>query len=319
MSIEKLESIYQQFQGNTAEEWKQKIIQELKGESFEQLTWHSSEGIDVLPFYTKEDNLNYQLSIPKRNSNSWQIVERIIVDDIKDANKQALEALQYGATSIVFNLQHQVINKENIQALLQDILLDVAPVRFENYKEENRNVLEKIKKNSCTNYIKIPEQSTISDELAVALLEGIKNKSTHFHFYIKQNYFFEIAKLRAFRWLWKQAAEIYNLPNQVNILCETSTKNFDAENEYSNILRNTTAAMSAIIGGCDELIINTHECNKSSTNFGRRIARNIQHILQQESYFNELDDAGKGSYYIEYLTYQLSKNSWEKFQQKINS
>ena len=136
MSIEKLESIYQQFQGNTAEEWKQKIIQELKGESFEQLTWHSSEGIDVLPFYTKEDNLNYQLSIPKRNSNSWQIVERIIVDDIKDANKQALEALQYGATSIVFNLQHQVINKENIQALLQDILLDVAPVRFENYKED---------------------------------------------------------------------------------------------------------------------------------------------------------------------------------------
>ena len=66
--------------------------------------------------------------------------------------------------------------------------------------------------------------------------------------------------------------------------------------------------MSAILGGCDALIIHPHE----NSNLGRRIARNIHHLLYYESNFKQIPDVIKGTYYIEYLTYQLAKKTWEQ-------
>ena len=111
----------------------------------------------------------------------------------------------------------------------------------------------------------------------------------------------------------KQICELNNQAYNIYIQCETSYKKFSVDDEYSNILRNTTAAMSAVLGGCDSLIITSHDKLIGESPFGKRIARNINHILQHESYFTEIKDAAKGSYYIEYLTYQLCKKSWERF------
>ena len=315
MSLDTYESIFQQFPSVSAEEWKNKIIKDLKGESFDKLIWHSKEDIEVLPFYTKEDNEKYQLQVPLKQTSSWQITERVLVDDITTANKVALHALQNGATAITFNLQNKSFNKEQIEFLVRDILIDIAPVTFEDYTEEDKVILETVVKDSCPLTIYTEQRDSISDELAAALKKGIQqsNSNLRFHFYCTQNYFFEIAKLRAFRWLWKQVCELKKQPYHIFIQSETNSKNFSADDEYSNILRNTTAAMSAILGGCDGLIINSHDTLIGESNFGKNIARNIHHILQHESYFNDIEDAAKGSYYIEYLTYQLSKKSWEKF------
>ena len=77
------------------------------------------------------------------------------------------------------------------------------------------------------------------------------------------------------------------------------------------MLRNTTMAMSAILGTCDVLLVQSH--NAEDNGFAKRMARNIQHILQHESNFDKMQDAAKGSYYIEYLTYQFCMQSWNKF------
>lgn len=315
MPLDAYETIFQQFPSNSADAWKNKIITDLKGEPFEKLIWHTKEDIDVFPFYTKEDNQQYQLSIPVKQTVGWQITERITVNDITAANKEALLALQAGATSIVFNLQQKLFNKEEITILVKDILLDIAPVHFENYLRENKVDLENLVKNSCPSIVIVSQQETITDELVFALQYGNDKKQTHtcFHFYISGNYFFEIAKLRAFRWLWKQVCELNSQPYELFIRSEISTQGFTDKDEYSNMLRNTTAAMSAILSGCDSLIINSHDVRNENTSFGKRIARNIHHILQHESYFNEIQDVANGSYYIEYLTYQLAKKSWEKF------
>ncbi|MFN8295848.1 MAG: methylmalonyl-CoA mutase family protein [Chitinophagales bacterium] len=319
MPLDTYESTFQQFSETTSEDWKNKIIKDLKGEAFDKLIWHTKEGIEILPFYTKADNKKYQLTIPAKQTTSWIITEKIIVDNFEEANKQALSALEYGAERIVFDLQHKVPDKGEVEMLLKGILLDVAPVCFENYKEENKTLLESFAKKSCVQIIKIQQQTTITDELVEALQQALRNETfdLHVHFYIGQNYFFDIAKLRAFRWLWKQVCDLKNQPYHIFIQCETSVNNFSKEYEYSNILRNTTSAMSAVLGGCDSLIINSHDAGKKNTEFGKRIARNINHILQHESYFNSPEvsenDAAKGSYYIEYLTYQLCKKSWEKF------
>lgn len=319
MPLDTYESIFHQFAETTSEDWKNKIIKDLKGEAFDKLIWHTKEGIEVLPFYTKDDNIKYQLTIPAKQTASWIITEKIIVDNFEEANKQALSALEYGAERIVFDLLHKIPDKGEVEMLLKGILLDVAPVYFENYKEENKTLLESFAKMSCVQIIKIQQQTTITDELVEALQQALRNQTfdLHVHFYIGQNYFFEIAKLRAFRWLWKQVCDLKNQPYHIFIQCETSVNNFSKEYEYSNILRNTTSAMSAVLGGCDSLIINSHDVEIKNTEFGKRIARNINHILQHESYFNDSEvsgnDAAKGSYYIEYLTWQLCKKSWEKF------
>ena len=88
------------------------VIKDLKGESFDKLIWHTKEDIDVLPFYTKEDNEKYQLQVPLKQSVGWQITERVLVDDITTANKVALHALQNGTTAITFNLQNKSFNKD---------------------------------------------------------------------------------------------------------------------------------------------------------------------------------------------------------------
>jgi methylmalonyl-CoA mutase len=315
MSLDTFDSIFQQFPVTTPEGWKNKIIKDLKGDEFEKLIWHSKEDIEVLPFYTKEDHQKYQLNIPEKQTKHWLITERIIVDSILAANKNALFALQSGATAIQFDLKHQSFTKEEIELLLKDILLDIAPVIFENYTPENKIILESIVKNACPNGIKIPPLNSITDELVFVLENGSQQdfSNIQFQFYCTQNYFFEIAKLRAFRWLWKQVCDLKQQPFSIFIQSETSLQKRNETDEYTNMLRNTTEAMSAVLGGCDSLIINSHDVTKENTDFGKRIARNIHHILQHESYFTEIQDAAKGAYYIEYLTYQLCKKSWEMF------
>ncbi len=291
MPLDSYENIFEQFPAISAEEWKQKIIHDLKGEPIEKLTGHI-DGIDVLPFYTKEDTAKYSLNIPPKSNTGWQIAERIKVDSITDANREALDALQMGANAIVFDLQHKNYSEGDITSLQKDILTEAASIYFENGRGEK---------------IIVPKSDSSADELVYAL----KNSSSNnFHFFIGENYFFEIAKLRAFRWLMKQVCELEDRPYNIFVFAETVVHSEEAD-ENKNMLRNTTAAMSAILGGCDALIINSHDASKENSGFGKRIARNIQHILQFESYFTEIDDAAKGSYYIEYLTHELSKKVWD--------
>lgn len=316
MSLDVFDTIFEQFPAATPEQWKAKIIKDLKGVSFDNLIWHTQEDIEVLPFYTKEDNAKYQLNIPEKQSNIWQITERIIVEDVLSANKNALLALENGANAIVFNLNFYEYTQEDILLLVKGILLDIASVYFENYSLENKTILENVVSNSCPENINVPKLNSIVDELVFALESGTHQQTDNvlqFHLYCTQNYFFEIAKLRALRWLWKQVCDLNNQPYNISIVSETGLNKRNDNDEYTNMLRNTTEAMSAILGGCDSLIINSHDIVKENSDFGKRIARNIHHILQHESYFSEVNDATKGAYYIEYLTYQLCKKTWEKF------
>lgn len=315
MSLDTYDSIFDQFPAVSSDEWKNKILKDLKGEPFDKLIWNSKEGIDVLPFYTKEDNLLYQLHIPERQQAHWQITERITVNDIISSNKEALLALQSGTTTLIFDLQKKNLSVKEVKMLVKDIILDIAPVYFENYNTENKIILESVVEKSCIVAVKIPAFETITEELVYALQHGISKDATSlfFHFPISQNYAFEIAKLRAFRWLWKQVSLLNKKKVPVFILSETGLQRKHDANEYINILSNTTEAMSAILGGCDALLINSHNTKTEDAGFGKRIARNIHHILQYESYFSEIEDVVKGSYYLEYLTFQLSKKSWEKF------
>jgi methylmalonyl-CoA mutase len=134
------------------------------------------------------------------------------------------------------------------------------------------------------------------------------------------HYFMEIARLRALRWLWagivKAFEEDPEMAAYLRIHAVTSSWHHTTFDPHSNMLRATTEAMSAVIGGCDSLSITPFDALFNPANaFSERIARNIPLILKHEAYLDQVLDPAAGSYYLESLTQQLAEKAWALFQQ----
>ncbi|HLA54968.1 MAG TPA: methylmalonyl-CoA mutase subunit beta [Flavobacterium sp.] len=130
------------------------------------------------------------------------------------------------------------------------------------------------------------------------------------HMAVGTNYFFEIAKLRAMRLLFNLVAKEYNHKPDC-LLFVTPTKRNKTLYDYNvNMLRSTTECMSAILGGADTVANLPYDVLYHKSNeFGERISRNQLLILKHESYFDKVENAGDGSYYIENLTQQLAEKA----------
>lgn len=136
------------------------------------------------------------------------------------------------------------------------------------------------------------------------------NQPIVFKISVGTNYFFEIAKLRAYRMLFDTIAKEY-LSNLECHLIVTPTKRNKTIYDYNvNMLRTTTECMSAIIGGADAIANLPYDALYHKDNeFGDRIARNQLLILKNESYFDKVNNPADGTYYIESLTNQLAEKA----------
>ncbi|MBW6483047.1 MAG: hypothetical protein K0B10_08285 [Vicingaceae bacterium] len=140
-----------------------------------------------------------------------------------------------------------------------------------------------------------------------------------FQFPIQNNYFFEIAKLRAARICFELITNQYQLTdNKMYITTQTTLTPQPEIDVHNNTLAATTQAMSAIIGGCDCLtVLPFNSLDEKATPFSKRIARNIQLILKEESFLDKVIDPTKGAYYMETLTDELVKKGLESFKEKV--
>lgn len=136
------------------------------------------------------------------------------------------------------------------------------------------------------------------------------------------SYFMEIAKLRAGRVLFSRFISYYPLITSHSALfIHTQTSAFydAAVTPYTNLLRATTEAMAAVVGGCDALTVRPYDAvlgqraTDSDREFADRIARNVSVLLKEEGYFDKVADPSAGSYYIETLTQQLTETAWTLF------
>lgn len=139
-----------------------------------------------------------------------------------------------------------------------------------------------------------------------------------FLFSIGSNYFFEIAKLRSARMLWAETAEAFGIPESgqiATIHARTADWNATVYDPYVNVLRGTTEAMSAAIGGCDSLAVTPFDAPFNAPNeISRRLARNTQIILKKEAHLARTIDPVAGSYYVETLTRSISAEAWKLMQ-----
>ncbi|HWR35296.1 MAG TPA: methylmalonyl-CoA mutase family protein [Clostridia bacterium] len=133
------------------------------------------------------------------------------------------------------------------------------------------------------------------------------------------SYFFEIAKLRAFRLLWARAIAEFkpSTKEALKPVVHTRTSEWSATiyDPHVNVLRATTEAMSAAVGGSEAVtVVPFDRPSGPGTDLSRRLSRNTQTILKREASLGRCVDAAAGSYYIETLTDSIARAAWTLFQ-----
>ena len=131
-----------------------------------------------------------------------------------------------------------------------------------------------------------------------------------FFFAIGMNFFMEIAKLRAARFLWAELMSQFNPKNPLSLAlrthCQTSGWSLTEQDPYNNVIRTTIEAMAAVLGGTQSLHTNAlDEAIALPTDHSARIARNTQLVIQEETGITNVVDPMAGSYYVESLTASL--------------
>ena len=161
--------------------------------------------------------------------------------------------------------------------------------------------------------------SAASEYLDILTKEGISIdkllSEIHFTLSAGSDFFSEIARLRAFRFLWAKLAEAWKPTGKEHALAYinsvSSNWNQTVYDAHVNLLRNTTSAMSAILGGADSVCIKPFDSVfRNSNEFSERIALNTQLILKEEVWLDKVIDPAAGSYYIESLTEAIILQSW---------
>ncbi len=135
--------------------------------------------------------------------------------------------------------------------------------------------------------------------------------------------FMTIAKFRAARRLWARVAEVVGEPESGGAVvhAETSLPMMTQRDPWVNMLRTTLAAFGAGVGGADTVLVFPFDMAipggfpGTARSFARRIARNTQLLLLEESHVGRVLDPAGGSWFVEDLTDQLAEQAWRRFQE----
>ena len=178
--------------------------------------------------------------------------------------------------------------------------------------------------------------ATTWQELAIALAEGheylveqlelgltVDEAAANIHFVLGtgNKYFYEISKFRAFRTAWSRIVAEYEPQHTCSqaayITAKTGFMYVSIKDPYTNLLRQTTEAMSAVIGGANALVIQPFDWYslKPNVTFSRRMATNISLLLKEESYLSNVIDPAGGSYALDSLTNAITERAWAGFQE----
>lgn len=342
-----MSNLFENFDTISEKEWKNKVQVELKGLEYnETLVWGTNDQINVKPLYTKDD-VNYADIQPlPRSSKDWKIISKYTGNKDQDYSflygyvipqktfNQKIEIPNYLDLFIKFDGSSDLKSLENLPNL-KYLDLDIYGYLAQNglwqndtkeaSKELIKQVLElnnfekvisiqgDVYQNAGANHV---QQIAITLAHAVEYLENfgadIADK-IYFKFAVGSNYFFEIAKIRAFRFLWKLILEQYNKDSDAFIFTSTSLRNKSKLDVYNNVIRTTLEASSAIFGSSDAVFVGSYDEVNDETDFGLELAAKQQLLLQKESYLNQFTDPSAGSYYIESLTNQMAENALELF------
>lgn len=314
----------------------------------------TSENITFNPFKLKEQTLHFDYSVAYKNeqfkAKQWDNVFLGYLKNEAQTNYHVLDGLNKGIDAIHLKLPD---NRPNFEKLLKGILTDYCrlsltfeqgAVDFKSLKavlEQNGNSaakwqgaffgLAKRDFDKATQifpnlYFGVQNRATkLIPQFVRALKESLeilesrpKVRGLAFQIYLTNDYFDNIAGLRAFRFLVGNLFNLLDYPSDAFYI-ETLTNHTSQADIYKNMLANCTQAMAGILGNCDGLSVTPqHEADKTTLDFALRVSRNIGVILGEEAHFDKVSNPAAGAYYIEYLTQAIAEQTWQRFQAEID-
>ena len=238
--------------------WEAAIAKDLKGADYEKkLVWRTEEGLGIRPYYRKEALA--ELSAQLRTAPGHYPFVR--------GTGQSWQIAQDA--------------KPGPKAIRADLL-----------HEAGAHAIQELGYGIAAGLERLTElTATLPVDTIAAQIE--------FVFAVGPSYFIEIAKLRAARILWAQVVAAFGPKDdsacRMRLHVRTPRRNKSVYDRYTNLLRVTTEAISAVVGGCDQLTVRPF-------GFDPHLALNVQRILKEESHLDAVADPAGGSYYIEALT-----------------
>lgn len=306
---------YTEFIGHSKDEWSAGLAKELKGKHTSELEkdWF---GLNVEPIYFERgasDGRNI-CSFP----NNWKLLMRL---EDRGANPDLLEGVDFiaGHTLDAFDAH---FHQRTFYTLGTELVIDSDhfekhPI-FHNLKPNQRNIDQmagqKLARgsslfsviNASTNIVGKGEVQYFY-ERAIELRNNLQkhdwslevHKLINIELQVGSNFFYEVARIRSIRLAMEQVFR--GACPYITAVCTVMPSK--QEDQYANLIRTTTEAMSAVLGGADIIWIKTY--NDHLDEQAQRWARNISHLLRYESRLDWVQDTASGSYLVEHLTGQL--------------
>jgi len=352
------------YENDTYTDWSERATKELKGKALDSLSWTSSTGLRMKPYYSAEELTRRYPVRFGREDQEWSIYESISIDASAEANKKALAALSAGASALHFVWSNPDLSQ--LPDLLKDIgmpyiecsfilpttlylefakalnhYLQIAGFELEACKgsihtdltriqsgAELADVLEQVNAQSAAIHALLPGFRSITldaavfanaglsaeKELGLALAwyqEIIHKEAVQLTLSSGREYYTELCKFRIALHLMHLVDEKASAPYLMAVSSETYLSELD---RYSNVLRLSTSAMSAIIGGAAGIRLSAFSNNETdSESIVARITRNIQLVLLNETGMASVRDAAAGSYFLEEMSFMLSEQAWSYF------
>jgi len=251
--------------------WEAAIAKDLKGADYEKkLVWRTEEGLAIRPYYRKE-----------------------ALAELGDQLRTAPDHYPF------------VRGTGRGWDIAQDAKPGPKAIRADLLHEAGAHAIQELGYGIAAGVDRLAE---LTETLPVDTIAS----QVEFVFAAGPSYFIEIAKLRAARMLWAQVVTAFGSRDdsacRMRLHVRIPQRNKSIYDRYTNLLRATTEAMSAAIGGCDRLTVDAF-------GFDPHLAENLQRILQEESHLDAVADPAGGSYYIEALTNSLAREAWKLVQQ----
>ncbi len=334
-------------------DWEATAREELNGINPWEKLVHQRDGLRIQPYYDRKGaNQPHPLLSVSENKflghRAWYNCPRLVVDEPGKTNQKALECLQQGADGIFFELGKEI----DFKVLLKNIEWEYCSLNFLAIKNQETIasaladfVNEKKIKAEMFHGAFFCSTSPVSTRFPFAsmgfqiktsspvaelidafrmMIASLKTNSLApagqiaFSMTLGNDFFLETAKLRSLRMVWNKFQVATKAKTDAPLFVHAYLPPWVDTNygPHSNMLKSTTAAMAAILGGCDALTIEPEDSHHPMMS---RVAINVSNILREESYLSKVADPFAGSYFMEDLTRTMSEDAWKSIQPMVQA